>query len=63
MEPGKSFDNSRDSMSDEEMQAMEILQKVYNHELTPFGGLTEMNKILEAQEQQQEELPAISICG
>lgn len=46
----KKFDKNRDELSKEEMQAMEIMQKVYDHELTAFGGLMAMLEILDEEE-------------
>ena len=44
------FNSERDELSKEEMQAMDILTKVHDHKLTPFQGLQEMTKLIEAEE-------------
>lgn len=53
----KKFDSERDELSPEEVQALEIFVKVEKHELTAFGGLMEMIKLVEASE--KEETPSL----
>lgn len=43
----KKFDSERDKLSQEELQALDILDRVHKHELTAFGGLMEMIKMIE----------------
>ena len=58
MENEKKFDSEREELSKEELETMEIFDKVHKHELTAFQGFKELVKLVEKVEVEASEKPA-----